>query len=147
MILIWLPKRYLAKALNSAAMEGEALCSLTCVQITVVLFVGSLIFKLWPGGWWCDGATSLGLSLLFACDGWRTISWSMNPKFDGGCCKSCATPVSPKTDQPSPLETQYFDICRCCERKEDCKEANSCQCRSSETPQIHSADLEVSLWL
>lgn len=66
MIAIWLPKRYLARALNSSTMQGEATCSLSCIQITLVLFAGSLIYKLWRGGWWVDSATSMILGVLFA---------------------------------------------------------------------------------
>ncbi|KAL0574883.1 hypothetical protein V5O48_007072, partial [Marasmius crinis-equi] len=71
MILIWLPKGYLARKLNSSAMQGEAQCSLSCIQMTIVLFAGALIFKLWKGGWWVDSATAIILGLLFGWEGWK----------------------------------------------------------------------------
>ncbi|KAJ8514584.1 hypothetical protein ONZ45_g7890 [Pleurotus djamor] len=42
-ILIWLPKTYLARTLDSSALQGKAQCSLSCIQMTIVLFSGSLI--------------------------------------------------------------------------------------------------------
>ena len=49
MVTIWFPKRYIACALNRnrAIMAGEVACSLSCIQIIIILFVGSLIFRLW----------------------------------------------------------------------------------------------------
>ena len=38
MFFFWLPKGYLAHALNSNTMHGEAVCSLSCLQLSVVLF-------------------------------------------------------------------------------------------------------------
>lgn len=129
MVLIWLPKRFLARALNSSAMAGEATCSLSCIQITIVLFIGSLVFRLWPGGWWVDSATSLVLGLLFGWEGYKLIKWARDPEFDGSCCKSCQPPAA----QPN---EPYFDLCDCCAEKSMCKEAGKCLCRSSdvETP-------------
>ncbi|KAF8521565.1 hypothetical protein BU17DRAFT_16058, partial [Hysterangium stoloniferum] len=95
MVLIWLPKRYLAQALNSSAMKGEATCSLSCIQMTVVLFIGALVHRLWKGGWWIDSATSLVLGTLFAWEGYKMIKWVRNPDFNGDCCGSCAV-TAPK---------------------------------------------------
>jgi hypothetical protein len=89
MIMIWLPKRYLAKALDSSTLQGEAICSLSCIQLTCVLFIGSLIFRVWPKGWWVDGATSMVLSVLFGWEGCKMIRWAHSADFTGGCCNSC----------------------------------------------------------
>lgn len=89
MIMIWLPKRYLAAALDSSTMRGEAVCSLSCVQLTSVLFVGSLVFRVWRGGWWIDGATALVLSVLFGWDGYKMVRWARSGQFTGGCCEDC----------------------------------------------------------
>lgn len=51
MIFIWLPKRYLAGMLNSSAMQGEATCSLSCIQITIVLRIAHFP----PLAWWVVG--------------------------------------------------------------------------------------------
>ena len=124
MIGIWLPKRYLARALNSSAMAGEATCSLSCIQITVVLFVGSLIFRLWTKGWWVDSATSLILGALFGWEGYKMIKWVRDPNFDGGCCKECPSASSNAEE----LGESYLDLCDCCTEKSECKNAGECKC-------------------
>ncbi|KAJ7221566.1 hypothetical protein GGX14DRAFT_353448 [Mycena pura] len=146
MIFIWLPKRYLARALDSSVMQGEATCSLSCIQITIVLFVGSLVFRLWKGGWWVDSATSLVLGLLFAKQGYEMIAWVRDPEFDGGCCKTCRT-----DEGAAEMGERYRDLCECCEKKPECKEAGECQCPPSPSDESsqHSccaprADLEDS---
>jgi len=122
MIFIWLPKRYLARKLNSSAMQGEAVCSLSCIQITIVLFIGSLIFRVWSDGWWLDDATSLILAILFARESYRLLTWVMDPEFNGGCCKTCTTGPT------SEISERYLDICPCCEKNDDCKRAGACVC-------------------
>jgi len=114
MVLIWLPKRYLARALDSSAMKGEATCSLSCIQITVVLFIGALVHRLWRGGWWIDSATSLVLGTLFAWEGYKLIRWARNPDFNGGCCGSCAV-TGPKTE-----DVTSFDDVGCCSAEKKC---------------------------
>ncbi|TFK31852.1 hypothetical protein BDQ12DRAFT_744870 [Crucibulum laeve] len=126
MVLIWLPKRYLAKALNSSTMRGEATCSLSCIQITCVLFIGSLIFRVWRGGWWVDGATSIILSFLFAWEGIKMVRWARSSEFTGGCCESCRIDTDLKGD--AELGEVYRDICECCSEKESCRNSNECQC-------------------
>ena len=123
MVAIWLPKRYLARALNSSAMAGEATCSLSCIQITIVLFVGSLIFRLWKNGWWVDSATSLILGALFGWEGYKMIKWVRDPNFDGGCCKECLPPGN-----AAELGESYRDLCKCCIEKIECKTAGECKC-------------------
>ena len=74
MVAIWLPNRYLARALTSSsdsAMAGEATWVLSCIQIAIIIFVGSLIFKLWTKGWWVNSATALILSAQFGWEGTR----------------------------------------------------------------------------
>jgi len=140
MILIWLPKRYLARALNSSAMQGEATCSLSCIQITIVLFVGSLIFRLWRGGWWVDSATTLLLGLLFGWEGWKMIRWVRNPAFDGGCCDCGPKNGSALDIGAAELGEQYHDLCECCRQKSECKESRECTCASAETEMRESLE-------
>jgi hypothetical protein len=128
MIFIWLPKRYLARALDSSAMAGEATCSLSCIQITIVLFIGSLIFKLWPGGWWVDSATSLVLGLLFFWEGYKMIRWVRDPDFDGGCCKDCRIMAGGGGSGAEELGERYRDLCDCCTEKSECRDAGECRC-------------------
>lgn len=138
MVLIWLPKRYLAKALNSSVMYGEAICSLSCIQITAVLFVGSLIFRLWHGGWWIDSATSLFLGFLFGYEGIKMLRWVSNPAFDGGCCDTChvvqpTNNLNVESAGTAQLSEQYRDLCSCCSEKVECRESDECKCGTTET--------------
>jgi hypothetical protein len=116
MVLIWLPKRYLAHALDSSAMKGEATCSLSCLQITIVLFIGALVHRLWQGGWWIDSGTSLILGALFAWESYKILKWVRNPDFNGGCCGSCATPGSKTKD------SECSDDSGCCSAEKKCRE-------------------------
>ncbi|KAI8093745.1 Co/Zn/Cd cation transporter-like protein [Halteromyces radiatus] len=88
MAILWLTKRWLAKRLNSSTLESEAKCSFACLRITCVLFVGSMIFYFWKGGWWVDSAAALVLALFFGWESYEMISWALSKKFDGGC--SCS---------------------------------------------------------
>lgn len=126
MIFIWLPKPYLARALNSSAMQGEATCSLSCIQITIVLFIGSLIFRVWRGGWWVDSATSLFLGILFGREGWKMVRWVRDPAFDGGC--DCGSKKKPALQVDAELGEQYRDLCECCLEKSECNASGECKC-------------------
>ena len=141
MIAIWLPKRYLARALDSSAMAGEATCSLSCIQITIVLFVGSLIFRLWSGGWWVDSATSLILGLIFCWEGYKLIKWVRDPDFDGGCCKKCHS-----VDDAQELGESYRDLCDCCVEKTECKDAGECKCGGSVGEEVRLSVYRCYLW-
>jgi len=129
MIVIWLPKRYLARALNSSAMQAEAQCSLSCIQITIVLFVGALIFKVWRGGWWVDSATSIVLGLSFAWEGIKLLRWVRSPDFDGGCCGHCKVDDRRENLEVG-MEERYRDLCECCNEKEECRNSGECKCSS-----------------
>ena len=89
MLVLYLAKRYLARALNSSTLHGEALCALSCMQLSVVLLAGALIFRVWEGGWWVDAATAILIGLLFGWEGVKMIRWARNEDFDGGCCPEC----------------------------------------------------------
>ncbi|KAG0709160.1 hypothetical protein DFH29DRAFT_754374, partial [Suillus ampliporus] len=86
MLLFWVPKRYLAKALNSSTMNGEALCTLSCIQFSGALLVGSLLYRIWRGGWWVDSATSIVIAMLFGWEGFKMVRWASNDRFNGSCC-------------------------------------------------------------
>jgi divalent metal cation (Fe/Co/Zn/Cd) transporter len=115
MILIWAPKPWLAKALNSSAMHGEAKCSLACIYMTGVLLGGTLIYKFWKGGWWVDSATALLLGLFFARDATEMIRWGLSEQFSGGCCGSC-----------QPVEQSAADRATACAQAGPCCERPSC---------------------
>ncbi|EGO25538.1 hypothetical protein SERLADRAFT_387650 [Serpula lacrymans var. lacrymans S7.9] len=72
-------------------MQGEALCALSCIQFSAVLCIGSLIYRLWRGGWWVDSATAILIALLFGWEGQKMVKWARDAAFDGGCCGHCKT--------------------------------------------------------
>jgi hypothetical protein len=90
MLFIWLPKPWIAAELNSSVMRGEAACSLACIYLTIVLFVGSLVYKVWHGGWWIDSAVAILLGFFFLHQGWEMVAWARHNDFNGGCCQTCA---------------------------------------------------------
>lgn len=146
MVILWLPKRYLARALNSSAMQGEATCSLSCIQITIVLFIGSFVYRLWHGGWWVDSATSLLLGLLFGWEGWKMVRWVCNPAFDGGCCGHCAhhkNPVPPMA--AAELGELIRDLCERCLQNSECRESEECKCEKAASNDPVSSQIPESL--
>jgi divalent metal cation (Fe/Co/Zn/Cd) transporter len=88
-LLLYFIKRYLARALDSSVLNGEALCALCCTQLSVVLLLGSLIYRVWKGGWWVDSATAIVIGLMFGWEGFKMVRWARNKEFDGGCCAHC----------------------------------------------------------
>ncbi|CAB4480284.1 unnamed protein product [Rhizophagus irregularis] len=96
---LWLSKKYLAKMLNSSTMASEAQCSLACIKITFILFLGSLLYMIWKGGWWLDSAAAIILGVLFAKEGVDMILWARSKDFNGGCCKHCENDDDTKTEK------------------------------------------------
>lgn len=119
MILIWLPKPWLAKSLNSSAMHGEAKCSLACIYITTILLIGTIIYRFWEGGWWVDSSIAIILGLFFAKDCFEMISWGLSSKFNGGCCKTCSDDINKESEYEfntegnrcNKMENNNKDIC------------------------------------
>lgn len=85
MAYLWRAKLQTAKALDSATLEADATCSLACIQLSGVLFAGSLLFLLVPTLWWVDAAAALGLALLIGKEGISMIRAARSPGFTGGC--------------------------------------------------------------
>ncbi|KAI6040253.1 hypothetical protein EDC04DRAFT_1526804 [Pisolithus marmoratus] len=120
MFFLWIPKRYLARTLNSSTMQGEALCGLSCIQFSAVLLIGSLIYRVWENGWWVDSATAIVIAMLFGWEGFKMVRWAQDKNFSGGCCahlhektsnaNSAATPTSPVQ---SCANTSCADSCQC----------------------------------
>lgn len=57
--LVW-RKRSIAAKINSAALRGDAACSLTCAQMAGALLVGVALNTLF-GFWWADAVAALAL--------------------------------------------------------------------------------------
>jgi len=85
MVFLWRSKLRVARELDSAALASDAACSLACIQLSAVLFVGSLLYWALPSLGWVDGAAGLGLALLIAREGVQGIRAARNPDFSGGC--------------------------------------------------------------
>jgi len=85
MIFLWSEKARAGKALASGAVLADAACSLACVQLSAVLFAGSLAYLLVPGLWWADAGAALALSGCFGKEGLATLRAAGKPGFEGGC--------------------------------------------------------------
>lgn len=85
MVYLWRAKLRVAKALDSATVLADAACSRACIQLSVVLFAGSLVFLLLPALWWVDAAAALGLALLIGREGYGMIRAAQSKDFTGGC--------------------------------------------------------------
>lgn len=85
MVALWRAKLRAAKALDSRSLEGDAACSLACIQLSTILFLGSLIYLLAPALWWADAVAALLLAALITREGIASIRAALNPTFSGGC--------------------------------------------------------------
>jgi divalent metal cation (Fe/Co/Zn/Cd) transporter len=85
MFWLWRSKQLAAKSLDSRSLEGDAACSLACIQLSAVLFTGSLFYWLIPELWWIDAAAALVLSAFIAKEGISGIRAALKPDFTGGC--------------------------------------------------------------
>jgi len=85
MAWLWRAKVATARALDSAALRGDAACSLACIQLSGVLLGGSLVSGLWPALWWADGAAAAVLALLIAREGLAMVRAARRADFQGGC--------------------------------------------------------------
>jgi len=85
MVLLWRAKLRTATALDSATLAADAACSRACIQLSAVLFAGSLLFLLVPALWWVDAAAALGLAILIGREGLGMVRAAHSPSFTGGC--------------------------------------------------------------
>lgn len=85
MFFLWRAKAAVAIQLNSAAMKSDADCSLACIKLSGVLFVGSIVFLLLPSLWWLDSVAAIALAALVGKEGLSTVRAANHPDFSGGC--------------------------------------------------------------
>lgn len=85
MFLLWSAKRKAGLALDSATVMKDAACSMACIQLSFVLFAGSLLYFVVPALWWADAAAALLIAGLIAREGWETVRSARSPDFSGGC--------------------------------------------------------------
>jgi len=88
MYALWRAKREVAEALNDAALRADAACSRGCLELSVVLLAGSLLYAFVPTLWWADSIAALVLACLIAREGVGAIRASQKPEVTGcgGCC-------------------------------------------------------------
>ncbi len=82
---LWRAKKAAAAALDSRTLEMDAACSLACIQLSAVLFAGSLLFLILPALWWADGLAALGLAAFIGREGWEGWRAARKADFAGGC--------------------------------------------------------------
>jgi len=85
MCFLWRAKKRAATSLDSRTLEGDAACSLACIQLSGVLLGGSLLFWVAPVLWWVDAAAALLLSVFIAREGLAMVRASRRADFSGGC--------------------------------------------------------------
>lgn len=71
MFWLWRSKRVIAVALDSQTLRQDAACSLGCIQLSVTLLAGSLLYLVAPDLWWADSAAAIVIALLIAREGWH----------------------------------------------------------------------------
>ena len=59
------------------------------------------------------------------------IKWVRDPDFDGGCCKECHVVASSAGGGVEELGERYRDLCDCCAKKSECRDAGECTCVGS----------------
>jgi divalent metal cation (Fe/Co/Zn/Cd) transporter len=64
---------------------ADAACSRACIQLSMVLFAGSLLFLLLPALWWVDAAAALALAFLIGKEGLGMVRAANSECFTGGC--------------------------------------------------------------
>jgi len=85
MFFLWAAKSRVATELDSATLAMDAACSRACIELSAVLFVGSLVYVLWPVLWWADAVAALGLALLIGREGVEGLRSASREDFAGGC--------------------------------------------------------------
>lgn len=85
MFWLWRSKCQAAAVLDSRALQGDAACSLACIQLSGVLFAGSLLFWVAPALWWSDAVAAIALAVFISKEGISMIRAAGRPEFSGGC--------------------------------------------------------------
>lgn len=90
MAFLWQAKVRTAEALGSATLRADAACSRACMQLSVVLLVGSALYAVAPALWWADAVAAVALGFLVGREGWQSWRAARAEAFDGGgCCGGC----------------------------------------------------------
>ena len=92
MTALYVAKRYASRALNSATLESDAKCFLSCIKLSLVVFFGSGVFWLDPDLWWIDSASAIVIAVFIAAEGMKTVHHACSKDFGGGCCGGSTRP-------------------------------------------------------
>ncbi|ETO33620.1 hypothetical protein RFI_03482, partial [Reticulomyxa filosa] len=84
-IFLFYFKTRAAVILNSSALTSEANCTLSCIKLSTILLIGSLIYAIDNRLWWVDGTTSICIGLRVGYEGILTIRQCFKKEFTGGC--------------------------------------------------------------
>lgn len=71
------------KTLNSRSVLSDAACSKACIQLSVVLLAGSLVYVVYPALYWADAVAAIVIAGLIAREGKEILS---SADRDDGCC-------------------------------------------------------------
>jgi len=82
---LWWAKFKLAKQLDSITLLKDAQCTLSCMKLSVILLLGSLVYTIWPQIWWADSVGALLLSFFIGKEGLETIQAARSSEFTSGC--------------------------------------------------------------
>ena len=82
---LYAAKKRVAQALDSASLRSDAACTRACLNLSLVLFLGSGLFLLSPKLAWAEAVAALGLALLIGREGLETWRAARSPDFSGGC--------------------------------------------------------------
>lgn len=85
MFLLWRTKAEVGFKLNSSTIMADAQCSLACIKLSMILFLGSILYYLMPSLWWPDSVAALILGALIFNEGFEMIQSSRKDEFKGGC--------------------------------------------------------------
>lgn len=73
MVFLYRAKMRLAREAGSRTLRSDAICSLACVWLSLVLLVGSALYAA-LGIWWADSVSALLIAGLIAREGWEGVS-------------------------------------------------------------------------
>merc|ERR1712224_17813 len=124
MFFLWRYKLKAARILDSKTLESDAQCSLGCIQLSVTLFLGSLLQILGEevfhtdALWWVDAAGGIVIALFILHDGYSCIKNATSKSFDGNC--GCCQEELKETEKEPELAEKKADHC-CSGEKEEHK--------------------------
>lgn len=72
MWFLYSSKMKVGTALQSETVLKDAACSLACIQLSVVLFVGSVLFQFFPSFWWLDAVAAIVIAYYIFKEGRET---------------------------------------------------------------------------